>query len=134
MKTHNKLVWSQRKSLGLTFFLALGLPGLAFAQEMPMNSPANAAANGDTAQSDKAMADYCQTAQQQLDAYRQKIMGDPSPVHEDATGIAKDKLVQCSKLLTKLKEANADQFNNERAQFEAARADLDRAVQAAIAP
>ena len=71
---------------------------------------------------------------EELDAYRLKIDTNPPPPHPDAVGIAKDKLARCDELLTKLKAAEAGQFDPIKAQYEAARDDLAQATATATRP
>jgi hypothetical protein len=136
MKTHNNPVWSQRKSLGLSLLLALGLPAAStLAQDMSSTSSTTTTTTASASpQSDKAMADYVQAAGQQLDAYRQQINVDPPLPRADAAGKAKDKLSRCDELLTQLKSADATHFDPIKAQFEVARNDLIQAVQDATRP
>jgi hypothetical protein len=134
MKTWPSLPWRRQKSLGLTFLLALGLPAMAVAQDMSSTSTTTTTTGTSTTESDKAMAEYVKAAGEQLDGYRQAINVDPPLPREDAAWAAKDKLTKCDELLTRLKETDGTHFDAVKAQFEADRADLAQAVQAATRP
>jgi hypothetical protein len=122
MESHIAFVCSRLKSVGLLLLLALTLP----AAILPAAEPTDA-----EGLRQQAVSQYIAGATKELEAYSQEIGEAARPDNLQQCKEARAKLDECNGLLTDLKTADPTNFDRVKANYEGARGELVKALQAA---